>query len=62
MALEIKELEIRMRVGGDDPDAAPVQRAGADTGGCGDGEQSHKQVVDDSVRRVLQALRNMEER
>lgn len=58
MALEIKELEIRMRVGGEDP--PPVQRTNTEGGSCG--EVDHKQLVDDSVRKVLQALRNLEDR
>jgi hypothetical protein len=58
MPLEIKELEIRMRVGADDE--AHVQRAASDEGGCESVDR--KQIVSDSVRRVLQALRNLEER
>jgi hypothetical protein len=56
MALEIKELEIRMRVGGDE-ESAP-RKPTAET--CGEVDQ--RQIVDDSVRRVLQALRSLEER
>lgn len=60
MALTIKELEIRMRVGGGD-DEPPAQRAAAaDAGGCD--QVDRKEMVEDSVRRVLQALRNLEER
>lgn len=62
MALEIKELEIRMRVSGDE--GAPAQRAAAAGGGgeCGGEDTSHATLVNDSVRRVLQALKNLEER
>jgi hypothetical protein len=61
MALTIKELEIRMRVG-DEPEpaqGAAAQRAASD-GGCEHVDK--KEMVEDSVRRVLQALRNLEER
>jgi hypothetical protein len=58
MALEIKELSIRVRVGGDD--APPVLRDGTD---AGRGEPvDPSKVVEDSVRQVLEALRDLEER
>lgn len=61
MSLTIKELEIRMRVGGDDNGAErPSKGPAAAANGCA--EIDRKQIVDDSVRRVLQALRNLEER
>ena len=57
MALEINEIGIRMRVRGDEEEPPPRESA---PGGYGD--RNHEQVVEDCVRRVLQILRNLQER
>lgn len=56
MALEINEIGIRMRVRGDEEEPQPRK---SEPGGCG---QDREQVVEDCVRRVLQILKNLEER
>lgn len=67
MPLTIKELEIRVRVGDDpaqDRRATPGSGSRATSGASASGGEGLDpgQVVEDSVRRVLAALRNLEER
>lgn len=61
MALEISEIGIRMRVrGADDEPARQAGGGGGDGQGCRDLDR--EQIVQDCLRRVLQVLRNVEER
>lgn len=59
MSLTIKELEIRMRVGDQSEEREPSSRTSGEAACI---KKDRRQIVDDSVRRVLQALRNLEER
>lgn len=61
MALEIREIEVRMRVGADPGDKAPVQLSSGEPGQCCDGS-SKAEIVEDVVRRVLQALETRRDR
>ena len=60
MALTIKELEIRIRVGDDEQPAAPSEAPSGE--GEGRPRLDHARLVDESVRRVLLALKSLEER
>jgi Family of unknown function (DUF5908) len=61
MALEIREIEIRMRVGAEGGDAPVTQLASSEAGECCDGS-TKAEIVDECVRRVLQALKTRGER
>jgi len=63
MALEIREIAIRMRVGEGDGcgDGGPGDEPGGDEPG-GDGGADREKIVEECVRRVLQALKATRER
>jgi hypothetical protein len=61
MALEINEIAIQMQVasGSDEP---PETEASAEEGGSGDEKVDYEKIVEECVRRVLQAMKQMKER
>ena len=64
MPLEIREIGIRLDVGGDRPDLAP--RAASGGGGCDDGTglspRQRNALIEQCVEAVLTALKHSSER